>query len=488
MPLIRIRVCHGVLMFSNAPLLLNTPLPSSSETTPTDALPRRLSLLQGTALNMIDMVGIGPFVVLPIVMKSVGGPHFLLAWALGAVVSLIDASVWAELGAAYPQAGGSYNFLKIAFGERRWGRLLSFLYVWQTLIQAPLVVASGAIGFAQYASYLFPLDDLTRRCLSGGVVLLVIALLYRRIDGIGRISVLLWVCVLGTMGWLIVGGLWNGKQPVGTLLSDAWSAAGEVSPLVLATAIGSASVKTIYCYLGYYNIAHLGGEIRNPERNIPLSMFLSVVGIAVLYSLLNLSVASAVPFQQAANSPFIVSTMVETLYGPGAARLATLMILLVAFSSLFAVLLGYSRVPYAAAADGQFLSIFAKLHPTRQFPYISLLFLGGLAFVFSLLFKLSSVITAILAMRVVVQFIGQAVGLMLLHRRARLASATDGQPAIRFPFRMPLYPLPALLAIGIWSFIFYSTGVNYMISGMVVTLLGTLVYLITARVRKVWPF
>jgi fructoselysine transporter len=433
---------------------------------------------------MIDMVGIGPFVVLPIVMQTVGGPHFLLAWLLGAVVSLIDAFVWAELGAAFPLAGGSYQFLKIAYGEARWGRLLSFLYVWQTLIQAPLVVASGAIGFAQYASYLVPLDELTRRLVSGGVVLVVVGLLYRRIDGIGGISVLLWVVVLGTMGWLIVGGLLNARQPIAPLISEAFSACSALTPTALAAVIGGASVKTIYCYLGYYNVAHLGGEIRNPERNIPASMFLSVLGIALLYGLLNLSVASVLSFQEAANSPFIVSTMVEALYGTSAAQVATLLILLVAFSSLFAVLLGYSRVPYAAASDGQFLSVFARLHPTRQFPYVSLLFLGGLAFAFSLLFKLSAVITAILAMRVVVQFIGQAVGLLLLHRRR----TADGQRAVRFPFRMPLYPLPALLAIFIWAFIFYSTGPDYMLSGLTVSLLGTLVYLLTARIRRQWPF
>ena len=457
----------------------------------TPALPRRLSLLQGTALNMIDMVGIGPFVVLPFVMKTIGGPHFLLAWALGALISLIDASVWAELGAAFPQAGGSYRFLKIAYGEQKLGRLMSFLYVWQTLIQAPLVVASGAIGFAQYASYLYPLDDLTRRLVSGGVVLLVISLLYRRIDGIGRISVLLWLCVLGTMGWLILGGLLNGTHPVGQLLSDAWTATENASPLVLAATVGAASVKTIYCYLGYYNICHLGGEIQKPERNIPLSMFLSVIGIAILYSLLNLSVASVLPFEKAANSPFIVSTMVETLYGSGAARFATLLVLVVAFSSLFAVLLGYSRVPYAAAVDGQFFSAFAKLHPTRQFPYVSLLFLGGLAFVFSLLFKLSNVITAILAMRVLVQFIGQAVGLLLLHgRRAQVGinSPQAGLPAVTFPYRMPLYPLPVLLAIAIWGYIFYSTGRDYMLSGLLVMALGTVAYFVSARVRHQWPF
>lgn len=438
-------------------------------------LPRRLTLLQGTALNMIDMVGIGPFVVLPLVIKTLGGPLFLWAWVLGAVVSLIDAFVWAELGAAFPQAGGSYNFLKIAYGEHRWGRLLSFLYVWQTLIQAPLVVASGAIGFAQYASYLMPLDEWQRKAVSGGVVLVIIALLYRKIDSIGKIGLVMWGAVLITLGWIIVGGLSNARIPLTETFQSMSSASGEL----LATGLGYASVKTIYCYLGYYNVCHLGSEIKNPSRNIPASMFISIVGIAILYLLMNLSVVSVVPWKMAQQSDFIVSTFVETLYGHSAARLATVLVLLVAFSSLFAVLLGYSRVPYAAAADGQFFAIFARLHPTRQFPYVSLLFLGGLGFLFSLLFRLGDVITAILAMRVVIQFVGQAIGLLLLHRR---------QATGNFPFRMPFFPLPVLLAIGVWLFIFFSTGVTFMLSGLAVISLGTVAFLLSSRFRKQWPF
>ncbi|WP_461135152.1 APC family permease [Spirosoma lituiforme] len=453
----------------------NATSPDQPSDTASAALPRNLTLLQGTALNMIDMVGIGPFVVLPLVIKTLGGPLFMWAWVLGAFVSMIDAFVWAELGAAFPQAGGSYNFLKISYGERRWGRLLSFLYVWQTLIQAPLVMASGAIGFAQYASYLMPLDEWQRKGVSGAAVLIIIALLYRKIDSIGKIGLVMWGAVLLTLGWIIIGGLSNARIP----LADTFQSIGSVSGGVLAVGLGQASVKTIYCYLGYYNVCHLGSEIQKPTRNIPASMFISIAGIAALYLLMNLSVVSVVPWQIAQNSNFIVSTFVETLYGPDAAKLATVLVLLVAFSSLFAVLLGYSRVPYAAAVDGQFFKVFAKLHPTRQFPYVSLLFLGGLGFVFSLLFRLGDVITAILAMRIVIQFVGQAVGLMLLHRR---------RAASEFPFRMPLYPLPVLLVIGIWLFIFFSTGPKFMLSGITVIGLGIVAFLISAGVRKQWPF
>jgi fructoselysine transporter len=439
-------------------------------------LRRRLGLVQATALNMIDMVGIGPFVTLPLVMGFMG-PNFLLAWLVGAGLSLIDGLIWSELGAAHPEAGGSYRFLKLAYGEQKWGRLLSFLYVWQTLVQAPLVVASGAIGFAQYFGYLVPLTAWWQpKLVSGAVVLLLIALLYRRIEDIGRLGVLLWVGVLGLMGWLIFGGLTHATVPV------AWLPEGGLPALpgvLLSAAMGQATVKTIYSYLGYYNVCHLGGEIREPQRVIPRSIFLSIVGIMALYLLLNWSVGSVIPWQEAQHSEFIVSSFVEKIYGPLAAKAATALVLWVAFASLFAVLLGYSRIPYAAAADGEFLPVFAKTHPTKHFPHVSLLILGGVGFVFSLLFRLGEVISAILAMRILVQFVGQAVGLVLLRRRNGTA---------HLPFRMPLYPLPVVLAVVVWLWVFWSTGPQFMLSGLAVIAAGVGAFLLWSKRLGRWPF
>ncbi|UYZ62522.1 APC family permease [Hymenobacter weizhouensis] len=448
--------------------------PSSAPTPP--PLRRRLGLWQATALNMIDMVGIGPFVTLPLVMGFMG-PNFLLAWLVGAGLSLMDGLIWSELGAAHPEAGGSYRFLKLAYGEQKWGRLLSFLYVWQTLVQAPLVVASGAIGFAQYFGYLVPLREWWQpKLVSGAVVVLLIALLYRRIEDIGRLGVLLWVGVLGLMGWLIWGGLTHATHPV------AWLPEGGVAAVpgvLLAAATGQATVKTIYSYLGYYNVCHLGGEVQEPHKLIPRSIFLSILGIMALYLLLNWSVGSVIPWQEAQHSEFIVSAFVEKLYGPGAAQVATALVLWVAFASLFAVLLGYSRIPYAAAADGEFLPVFARTHPTKQFPHVSLLLLGGVGFVFSLLFRLGEVISAILAMRILVQFVGQAVGLVLLRRRR----GTQG-----LPFRMPLYPLPVVLAVAVWLWVFVSTGPVFMLSGLAVIGAGVLAFLLWSRRLGRWPF
>lgn len=426
------------------------------------------------------MVGIGPFVTLPIVIGYMGG-MFLYAWIAGAILSLIDAMIWSELGAAYPLAGGSYNFLKEAYGKNGMGRMMSFLYVWQTVIQAPLVAASAAIGFAQYLGYLIELNTLEQKLVSASVIVVVTFLLYRKIDSIGKIAVLLWAGVILTIGWIIIGGIAHGNflQPLKDI--NAGFSWGQLASF----AFGQACIKSIYSYLGYYNVCHLGGEIRNPGKNIPRSMFISVIGIAILYLAMNTSVSSVISWQEikswqdAGVNNFVVSTFIERLYGPAAASTATVMILWVALASLFAVMLGYSRVPYAAALDGAFFRIFGKLHPTRNFPYVSLLVLAAFAFVFSMLFRMGDVISGILAMRIMVQFIGQAVGVMMLRQR-------NGSKLL--PYKMPLYPVPVILAIAMWLFVFYSTGFLVIRSFLLVFGTGVLVYFVYAKLQHQWPY
>jgi len=440
-----------------------------------EKLERGLGLKEATALNMIDMVGIGPFVTISLVIQYMGGPQCLLAWVAGALLSVLDGFVWSELGAAMPQAGGSYVFLREAYGPGRWGRLMSFLFIWQTMIQAPLVVASGAIGFAQYLTYLMPLGRYQQKAVSGALVIVLVFLLYRRITTVGKISLFLWAGVIATIVWLIFGGATHFDARLAfTYPAGAW----DLSWLFFV-GLGQATVKTIYTYLGYYNVCHLGGEVREPERNIPRSIFLSIGGIAVLYLAMQTSILGVVPWQQAQASNFIVSTFIEMLYGPFWAKVATAMILWIAFASLFSVLLGYSRVPYAAAVDGNFFSVFGQLHPTRRFPHVSLLALGAAGFVFSLLFRLSEVISAVLAMRILVQFVGQAIGVIVLRRR---------WPAEKLPFKMWFFPLPAVLAILGWMAIFLSTGRKLTLAALGVMMLGVLAFGIRARALGEWPF
>jgi fructoselysine transporter len=431
-------------------------------------LKREISLLQASSINMIDMVGIGPFVAMPMVMGIMGSHLFLVAWIFGAFVAFVDGFIWSELGAAYPLAGGSYHFLKKMYGSKG-GQLMSFLFVWQTCLQAPLVVASGAIGFAQYFGYLWPLNGWQQKIVSGVVVLCIVALLYRNMKAIGNISVGLWIGVVITLLWIIISGFTYGQVSY-TFFKLPETPIFSMGFMVL---VGQASVKTIYSYLGYYNVCHLGGEIKNPQRNIPASIFISIAGITALYLLMNVSMVKVIPWQEASSSKFIVSQFIEKIYGSKAATIATVLVLWIAFASLFAVMLGYSRVPYAAAVDGVFFKPFAKLHPTKHFPYVSLLFIGGLGFVFSLLFKLADVINAILGMRILVQFIAQAVGVVLLRRRHKKEA---------LPYKMPLYPLPIVVSIAVWLFLLYATG-WYAIYGMLIAAAGVAVYYLLPRKR-----
>jgi len=413
---------------------------------------------------MIDMVGVGPFVTMTIVMQTVGSNLFLWAWIFGAITALVDGMIWSELGAAYPLAGGSYNFLKKAYGEK-YGPLMSFLFVWQTCLQAPLVVASAAIGFADYFGSLVELGHWGTMAVRGGVVVLVVILLYRNIREIGKISVLIWSGVIITILWIIISGFTHQRVDYSCMPTGDQSMFSRAFGLLL----GQASVKTVYCYLGYYNVCHLGGEIKDPGRNIPRSIFISIVCITVLYLAMNLSIVRVIPWQQAMNSKTIVTDFMNVIYGSKMGHVAAVLILWVAFGSLFAVLLGYSRVPYAAAADGQFFPVFAWLHPRKDFPYISLLFMGALGFILSLTVPLKHAISAILAMRVLVQFIAQAVGVVILRRR----KGTTG-----LPFKMWLYPLPVVLSIAIWLFIWYSTGIVALF-GLVLAAIGAVVFFLT---------
>jgi fructoselysine transporter len=436
---------------------------------------RGLNLRQAVAINMIDMVGIGPFITIPYIIGAMSGPQCILAWLLGALLSFMDGFVWAELGAKWPEAGGSYAFLQHLFGKEKWGRLMSFLYIWQTTFQAPLVIASGAIGFAQYLTYLVPLDAISQKMVSGALVIFITILLYRKITDVGKISVLMGIIVVGTLLWLILSGLVNlDVHMVFTFNAETM----DFTPAFFF-GLGTASTKTIYSFLGYYNVCHLGSEIKDPEKNIPKSIFISITGITILYVLMQVAISGVIPWQEAKDSPFIVSTFFEKIYGSTTAMVATALVLLIAISSLFAVMLGYSRVPYAAAIEGNYFPVFAKVHPTKNFPHASLLILAAVAFVFSLLFKMKEVITAIIVMRIIIQFVGQSIGLIVLHYKNK---------DLRLPYRMLLFPIPPLLGILVWLFIFFSADWQFIVGAIGFIAVGVLFFLYQSNKNNLWPF
>jgi amino acid transporter len=443
-----------------------------STTTAEHKLERGLSLGQATAINMIDMVGIGPFVTMSIIVGLMHGPGSIFAWLLGALLAYMDGLVWSELGAKWPEAGGSYVFLRKLYGDMKLGKLMSFLFIWQTTIQAPLVIASGAIGFSKYFSYLIHLTDIQKKMVSGTLVILLVALLYRNIKSIGKISVVLWIITGGTILWLIGSGFghFNAHQAFN------WHFEGFDGSLLLFAALGRSSLNAVYSYLGYYNVCHLGAEIKNPARNIPRAIIYSITGIAILYLGMQTMILGVLPWETVAKSDFVASLYFETIYNSHlVGQVATFLILIIALASLFSAILGYSRIPYAAALNGDFFSIFARVHPKYKFPHISLLAIGGMGFIFSLLFRLGDVITAILMMRILIQFVSQSVGLIVWHYR---------MPQDERPFKMRLFPIPAILSILIWMFIFFSNDPKFILGALVIIGSGLVAYFVREKYLK----
>lgn len=421
---------------------------------------RRFGLLQASALNMSNMVGVGPFITIPLLLTALGGPQAMLGWLVAFVITLSDSMVWSELGAMMPGSGGSYLYLRAGFGRRGFGRLMAFLFIWQFIFSGPLEIASGYIGFSSYLRYLWPdlpalRDPGTAQLVLIGVAAAVgalnILLLYRRITSVAHITVSLWVGTLLTIAVVIATGIWKfdsrlafdlPAQPFQFSLGFLWG-------LGQATRIG------IYDYLGYYDICYIGDEVRDPGRVIPRSILISLTVVAGCYFLINLSIIGVIPWREFVPasddnplSKYIVSIFMERVYGQQVARLFTLLILWTTVASLFALLLGYSRIPYAAAQDGYFFRIFGRLHPTGQFPHISLLAIGLLSIVACAL-PLGIVIEALVTTRILIQFIGQIVAVTLLRWRS---------PELPRPYRMWLYPIPSLIALCGWTFVFVTSG------------------------------
>lgn len=437
-------------------ICLNGSLNSTPET---PHLRRGFGLLQATALNMSNVVGVGPFITIPLMLSTMGGPQVLLGWISGALLAICDGQVWSELGAAWPGSGGSYRFLREAYGHQGWGRLMAFLFIWQFLLSGPLEIASGMIGFSQYAAYLVPGGMTLRQqqLLAAGVGLIALIMLYRNIRDIGKLTVTLWTGTIITMLGIIVLGAPHFKASLAFSFPPGAFIPSRSFFLGLGVAMGIA----MYDYIGYYDVCYIGDEVRDPGRVIPRSILYCILATAVSYLAIEIVVIGVVPWREAAKSSYIVSDFMQRLYGPKVALVFTVLILWTAFASVFALLLGYSRVPYAAAVDGYFFKPFARLHPTKDFPYISLLTLGAVAII-SAFFRLDQVISALLTTRILVQFIGQIFALPLL--RKRLA------PEQR-PFKMFLYPLPAIIAFSGWSYIFLASGWKYIAIGLG-TLLG----------------
>jgi amino acid transporter len=469
------------------------------------ALAREVSLREATALNMIDMIGVGPFITIPLIIHAMHGPQAMLGWVLGAVLAMCDGLVWAELGASMPQAGGSYQYLKESYGAQKLGRLMSFLFVWQLIFSAPLSIASGCLGIARYAEFVWPglghviadhtvslgiphLGALEFRLfinagtfVAMGSCLLALWLLYRRISMIGQLARYLSVGVLGAILLVIAAGLSHfSAARAFSFPPGAFELSGG-----FFLGLGSAMLLATYDYWGYYNVGFLGAEIRQPERNVPRAILYSIVIVGVLYLVMNTSILGVMPWQELdqigahESRYYIASTMLQRTFGNWAGLFGTFLIMWTAFASVFSLMLGYSRVPYAAAQDNNFFRGYAKLHPRHHFPSRSLLTLALVTTVFCL-FRLQDVLAALVVIRIMVQFLMQVLGLLLLRAR---------RPDFPRPFRMVLYPVPALLAaLGFIYILFTRPSLKEIRFGAAIAAIGVIIFLVRSWRRKEWPF
>ena len=445
---------------------------------------------------MMDMIGVGPFLTLPLVIAAAGSRFAVWAWVLGAVIALCDGLVCAELGAAFPEAGGSYAFLRQIYSPQGAGRWISFLYVWQLSFSAPLSIASGCIGLAAFLGWLWPplhfqpiaaLPFLHgTNFVAAAACLLVTALLYRNLSSITRLAWLLFGGVLITLTGVIASGIATGNCIAG---AGSWHLDALIGwpSLTLLPALAQATLYTCYDFWGYYNICFLGAEVRKPEKTIPRAILISILVVAAFYIAMNLAVLPAIgPVSTqaaAAVAPSrlaLVAEIAQSAFGHLAGQILAALILWSAFSSVFSLLLGYSRVPYAAARDGNYFSALGAVHARHGIPHRSLVALGLTATVFCF-FSLSQVITLLVVIRILLQFLLQQVGVMWLRWK---------RPELERPFRIPLYPLPPLVAIVGFLFVLaYRPNPLVELGAAVgIAAVGTGIYMIRARGRREWPF
>ncbi len=470
---------------------------------------RGVGLGSATTLNMIDMIGVGPFITIPSIIVAMNGPQAMLGWIFGALLVMCDGLVWAELGAALPGSGGSYRYLKEIYGPNRLGRFISFLFIWQLTFSAPLSIASGCIGLSLYASYIWPALGHTffsqsvslpipligtfnaSMLVTGGTfvafgtIAVAVFLLYRKITIIGRLSKYLWVGVLATVLWVIFAGVTHFDS------SRAFSfPENAFTPsLQFFQGLGAAMLVAVYDYWGYYNVCFFGGEVKDPGRTIPRAIIYSILAVAAIYIVMNISILGVIPWQELADTTnpgneatqrHIISIFMQRLYGDWAGVLVSLLIMWTAFASVFSLMLGYSRVPYAAALDGNYFKPFARVHPKHRFPYVSLLVMGAVAAA-CCLFRLIDVITALVVIRITVQFLAQIVGVIVLRVR---------RPDLPRPFKMWLYPLPSVLAFFGFAYVLFMRpkSMQPIWFALALIVIGSIIYMIRAKRRREWPF
>ncbi len=452
-------------------------------------LRRRIRVPQATAINMSQMCGIGPFITIPAMVVAFGGPQAIMGWVFGALLALCDGLVWAELGAAMPGSGGTYVYLREAF-QYRTGRLMPFLFVWTAIVFIPLIMSTGVYGFVSYLRYLWPAMTTAESYVVGlAMIVAIVAILWRRIDSIGTIAQVLWVVMICTLLAVIVASFTHfDAGQVFTFPAHAF----DLTRSQFWVGFGGGLTVGVYDYLGYNTTAYLGAEIRRPGRTIPRSIVLAILGMMVVYLVMQVGVLGVVDWHQMLDTSStaytsVASLVLERTVGTAAAKVVTVFILVTAFASVLAGLLAGSRVPYDAARDGVFFRSFARLHPRLEFPTVGLVTMGvvtAIGFVIGQLTSLTVLIQLLTVVMVLVQALAQIVALTVLRRR---------QPDLRRPYRMTFYPVPGLLAALGWLVIYgyadaNAPGLHPIELSLLWIAVGAAAFAVWARSKGEWPF
>jgi fructoselysine transporter len=457
---------------------------------------RRIGQFQASAINMSQMVGIGPFITIPAMVIAFGGPQAIIGWIAGAVLAVADGLVWAELGASMPGAGGSYIYLREAF-QYRTGRLMPFLFTWTAMLFIPLIMSTGVAGFVQYLTFLWPSMTKGQGDLVGlAMCVAVVVLLWRRIESIGRLTSVLWVVMMVSVVTVIIASFSHfSAHQAFTYPAHAFALGSGKFWLGFASGL----TIGIYDYLGYNTTAYMGAEIKNPGRVLPRSILYAIFGVMGIYLLMQVGVLGVVNWKDMLDpnnpaSQSVAAVVLEKVWGHTTADVVTVLILVTAFTSVFAGLLGGSRVPYDAARDKVFFKQFGHLHPRHRFPTLGLLAMGvimALAFYLSRHVAASSktppltvLITFLTTVMVIVQSFAQIAAVTVLRRR---------QPNLRRPYKMWLYPLPSIVALVGWVTVYAfadkaNPGLHPIEWSLAWVALGAVAFLIWARVEGTWPF
>ena len=338
-------------------------------------LPRKLGLVTGMAVVVGVIIGSGIFrVPSPIAATAGDLTGIALVWIVGGIVALFGALSIAELATMYPAAGGPYVYLREAYG-----RPLAFLFGWMWLLTTPISWAAQSLMFAEYLGYFVPIPATVQHVVAAVLVALVAAANYRSV----KLGAAIQNLATGAKVLAIVGL---------SAVIFAFAPGGQANPLH-AEAMGGANwsgigiglIAALWAYDGWENLTTLSGEVKNPQRNLPIALIGGVLVVIAAYLLINAAYLRALPLPQLAASKSVAADAAQAALGRAGASLAGALVMLSVFGTLNGTTLSSPRVFFAMAEDGLFFRTVGRVHPRFETPYVAIGFIAVLAVIYVLL-------------------------------------------------------------------------------------------------------